>query len=115
MRKLMEKGYALSPDAMEREAENVRSALESPEFEALNRDLQEKARLTLTPAIFDITELSVLPRSLLSLLSVRPGEAVLTSLTGPNHDDLSPLSTSVLHHKPFLEKDGRYYYFYHSG
>ena len=46
---------------------------------------------------------------------MRPGESVLTSLTGPDHDDLSPLSPSLLHHKPFVEIDGRFYTFYHSG
>ena len=68
---------------------------------------EDKARLTLTPAIFEITNITSLPRPFLSLLSVRPGESVLTSLTGPNHDDLSPISPSVLHYKPFLEVDGK--------
>lgn len=115
VRKLMERGFRLIPRATEQDAKRLRIALQTPEFEKLDRDLQEKARLTLTPAIFDVTDISTLPRTLLTLLSVHPAEAVLTTLTGPNHDDLSPLSTSVLHHKPFLEKADRYYYFYHSG
>src|SRR5438067_2386235 len=72
-------------------------------------------RLTLTPAIFDITDFTSLPKPILSLLSVKPGESVLTTLTGLNHDDLSPLSPSMLHYKPFLETGGRFYTFYHSG
>ena len=77
--------------------------------------MQERMRLAFTPAVFDITELTSLPESFLSLLSVTPGESILTSLTGPNYDDLSPLSTSVLHYRPFLKASGRFYVFYHSG
>jgi hypothetical protein len=64
---------------------------------------------------FGITQISSLPFKLLSLLSIRPGESILTSLTGEDYDDLSPLSTSTLHSKPFLEINGRIYSFYHSG
>lgn len=114
-RKLRERGFSItSSDMLERD-DKIREALKAPEFEALHRDVEEKARLTLTPAIFDITEITSLPKVVLSVLSIRPGESVLTELTGPNHDDLSPLSPSPLHHKPFLTKDDRFYYFYHSG
>lgn len=115
MEKLHERGYAIHPGASEEEVERTRAAMGSDEFKGLIEEAQEKARLTFTSAIFDITELTALPKSFLSLLSVRPGESVLTTLTGPNYDDLSPLSTSVLHYKPFLEVDGRFYTFYHSG
>jgi SEC-C motif len=93
----------------------MREILESPAFDDLLREVQGNARLALTSAIFDITDLSSLPNSVLSLLSVQPGESILTSLTGPGHDDLSPLSTSILHDKPFVKRGGRYYFFYHSG
>jgi hypothetical protein len=115
MERVAEAGYDVGPDAPESEKERIRAALASTEFKAEYEAENESARLTLTPAIFDITDLTALPKSLLSLLSVKPGESVLTTLTGPNHDDLSPLSPSVLHYKPFLEVDGRYYTFYHSG
>jgi hypothetical protein len=94
---------------------DMRALLESPSLEPLYREFQENAKLALTSAIFDITDISSLPHSVLSDLSVRPAESILTSLTGPDHDDLSPLSTSILHDKPFIEKDKRFYYFCHSG
>jgi hypothetical protein len=113
--KLREKGYAVDPGASDEEIKRTQEAFALEEFKDLYADLQEKLRLTFTPAIFDITDLTSLPKSVLSLLSVRPGESILATLTGPNHDDLSPLSTSVLHYKPFLELDNRFYTFYHSG
>lgn len=113
--KLREKGYAVNPGTSAEEIKRTQEAFALEEFRDLYADLQEKMRLTLTPAIFDITNLTSLPKSILSLLSVTPGESILTTLTGPNHDDLSPLSTSVLHYKPFLEVNGRFYTFYHSG
>lgn len=113
MTKFAEDGNSFD-GASKSEAE-IRAIFESPAFEALYREAQESARLALTSAIFDITDLSPLPHSLLAALSVRPGESILTSLTGPEHDDLSPLSTSILHDKPFMEKGGHFFYFYHSG
>lgn len=113
--KLREKGYAVDPGATKEEIERTRKALESEEFKNLNDEMQEKLRLTFTSAIFEITDLTNIPKPLLSLLSVRPGENVLTKLTGEDHDDLSPLSNSILHKKPFLEVDGKFYTFYHSG
>lgn len=115
IRKLREHGFAITSSDMQAEGEKIRDALKTPEFEALSTDLEEKARLALTPAIFDITEITCLPRTVLSVLSIRPGESPLTTLTGPSHDDLSPLSPSLLHQKPFMEMGGRFYYFYHSG
>jgi hypothetical protein len=115
MARLHEKGYAVDPGAAQDEVERTRAAIASDEFKALHDELQEKIRLTFTSAIFEITDLTALPRPFLSLLAVKPGESILTTLTGPNHDDLSPLSTSVLHYKPFLEVNGRFYTFYHSG
>jgi hypothetical protein len=109
-RKLQEHGLSAETDQ-----EKVRETLKTPEFETLHRDVEEKARLAFTPATFDITQTSSLPHSVLAVLSVQPGESVLTTLTGPDHDDLSPLSTSPLHHKPFVHEDGGFYYFYHSG
>lgn len=113
--KLRGKGYTVDPGASKEEIERTRAAIASEEFKALHDEIQEKMRLTFTPAIFEITDLTTLPKPFLSLLSVKPGESILTSLTGPNHDDLSQLSTSVLHYKPFLEVDGKFYSFYHSG
>lgn len=114
-KKLREKGYVVDPEASQEEIERTRAAFDSDEFKALYNEMQEKVRLTYTSAIFEITELTSLPKSFLSMLSVKPGESILTKLTGPNHDDLSPLSTSVLHYKPFLEVNGKFYTFYHSG
>jgi hypothetical protein len=113
--KLKAKGYDVGPDATPEEVGRTKTALASEEFKALNDEMQEKARLTFTPAIFEITDITTLPKPFLSLLSVKPGESILKKLTGPDHDDLSPLSISTLHYKPFLEVDGQFYTFYHSG
>jgi hypothetical protein len=113
--RLREKGYAVDPGASREEIERTRAAIETGEFRVQHEELQEKLRLTFTSALFDITDITSLPKPFLSLLSVRPGESVLKTLTGPSHDDLSPLSTSVLHYKPFLEVEGRFYTCYHSG
>jgi len=113
--KLRDKGYAVDPGATPAEIKRTQAAFETEEFKALHDEMQEKMRLTFTPAIFEITDLSSLPKPFLSLLSVKPGESILETLTGPDHDDLSPLSTSALHYKPFLEVDGKFYTFYHSG
>ncbi len=115
LRKLEEIGCSVGPDSPESDVEHARGLLQTEAFDALRESVEESARLALTPAIFDITELSSLPRAVLAVLSVRPGESILTTLTGPDHDDLSPLSTSPLHEKPFVEWNGRFYYFYHSG
>jgi hypothetical protein len=112
--KLRLQGYNTDPSANEEDVIRIREALGSSEFKALHEDTTEKARLALTAAIFDVTEVTSLPQSVLGVLSVRAGESILSELTGSNHDDLSPLSNSILHHKPLVEKDGRYYYFYHS-
>jgi SEC-C motif len=113
LEKLAERGY--SPDQITSGELEMKEILQSPQFDEVYRDAQERARLALTPAVFDITDIAPLPKAVLTLLSVRPGESILTSLTGPDHDDLSPLSTSVLHYKPFVEQDDRVYYFYHTG
>jgi hypothetical protein len=115
MDRLRARGYAVDPGASKEEAERTRAALETPEFKAIHDELQEKGRLTFTSALFEITDITPLPKALLSLLSVKPGESVLKSLTGPEFDDLSPLSPSMLHYKPFLEVGGKFYTFYHSG
>jgi hypothetical protein len=115
MERLRAKGYAVDPGASEEEVERTREALETPEFRTMHQEMQEKIRLTFTSALFEITNVTSLPREFLSLLSVKPGESPLKSLTGPGHDDLSPLSPSFLHYKPFLEVDDRFYAFYHSG
>jgi len=75
--RLRAKGYAVDPDAPEEEVERTRQALASDEFKEAHREAEEKARLALTPAIFDITDVSSLPKAVLAVLSVRPGEAVL--------------------------------------
>ncbi|MHB0978161.1 MAG: YecA family protein [Minisyncoccota bacterium] len=115
MERLVEHGYDIAPDASDSEKTRIQVALTGPDFREGHIAANESARLALTSAIFDITDVTALPKSFLSLLSVTPGESVLTTLTGRDHDDLSPLSPSMLHYKPFLEVDGRYYTFYHSG
>ena len=113
--KLRAKGYAVDPGATPEEIKRTQAAFETTEFKAMHDEMQEKMRLTFTPAIFEITDLTSLPKPFLSLFSVKPGESILKTITGPDHDDLSPLSTSVLHYKPFLEVGGKFYTFYHSG
>lgn len=113
--RLRAKGYALDADASEEEQERTRQALASDDFREAHREAEEKARLALTPAIFDVTDVSSLPKAVLAVLSVKPGEAVLRDPDLTQHDDLSPLATSILHYKPFLEAGGRFYFFYHSG
>jgi hypothetical protein len=115
--RLKEKGYAIEPGASPEEIKRTREACISDQFKDDFGALQEKMRLTFTPAIFDITDVTSLPKNILSLLSIKPGESELTTLTGPapHHEDLSPLSTSQLHYKPFLEVGGRFYISYHSG
>jgi SEC-C motif len=115
MNKLQAKGYDVGRDASAEEAAKIQAALASSEFRDLHHDVQSQVAKTFTPELFDITDLTSIPRPLLSLLSVKPSESLLTSLTGPNHDDLSPLSQSALHYKPFLEAGGRFYNFCHSG
>ena len=88
---------------------------QSAELKALHKDAQEKAQEAYTTKLFEITDVSSLPKQVLSLLSVKPGEQPLSQLTGPNHEDLSPLSTDIEHYKPFLEIDGKFYTFYHAG
>lgn len=113
--RLLKKGFSISPDASVEELEETRAALSTEEFQLLNEDAQEKARLTFTSAVFDVTDVTSLPKSILSLLSVKPGESISAPHENQKDDDLSPLSTSILHYKPFLEADGRFYTFYHSG
>lgn len=113
--KLRAKGYAVDPGATPEEIKHTQAAFETEEFKVMHDEMQEKMRLTFTPAIFEITDITSLPKPFLSLLSVKPGESILKTITGLDHDDLSPLSTSVLHYKPFLEVDGKFYTFYHSG
>jgi len=115
MQKLKEKGYRVDPEASSEEIKQTRQAVISEEFKTIHEEMQEKMRLTFTSAIFDIKDLTSLPKAFLSLLSVKPGESILTTLAGPDYDDLSPLSTSVLHYKPFLEVNGKFYISYHSG
>ncbi|HMI83281.1 MAG TPA: SEC-C domain-containing protein [Polyangiaceae bacterium] len=114
-KRLIEIGHPIDPGAPPDEVMHALVATENEGLNALREAAIAKWVLTFTPALFEITALTSLPKPFLSLLSVRPGESVLKVLTGPDHDDLSPLSTSVLHYKPFLEVDGRFYFFYHSG
>ena len=93
MAKLRAKGYTIGPDESEEDHRRVLEALDSDEFKQLHADVQAQAERTFTAALFEITALTALPSSVLSLLSVKPGEAILNHLTGPDHDDLSPLST----------------------
>jgi SEC-C motif len=115
MENLASRGYDVTEDAPEIENQRTREALESPEFAEAYAEAQEKLRLTLTPAIFDMTDLTRLPKPVLATLSVSPGESVLRDPELKQHDDLSPLSTSPLHFKPLLQVNERFYSFYHSG
>jgi hypothetical protein len=87
----------------------------SPELKALHEDAQQKIQEAFTVKTFEITDVSKLPKAILALLSVSSGEKPLNTLTGPNNEDLSPLSTDILHYKPFFEAGGKFYTFYHSG
>lgn len=112
--KIRKKAQELGINEGDREA--YKAAIEqSSELAKLHQDAQEKAEDAYTVKAFEITEASSLPKSILSLLSIKPGEQPLGTLTGPNHEDLSPLSTDVLHYKPFVEVDGKFYAFYHTG
>lgn len=113
--KLVDNGYNIDPHASPEEVAKTKAALASKEFKTLHDDTQNKLQASLTSDLFDITDITSLPKNFLSLLSVKPGESILRTLTDIDHDDLSPLSTSVLHHKPFLEVNDRFYYFYHTG
>lgn len=95
--------------------EKYKKALQTPELKPLLEDAQTKAQIAFTEQLFDITEIAGLPNEVMDALSVESGGAPLSELTGADHDDLSPLSTSPLHFRPFLKVDGRYYAFYHSG
>ncbi len=111
MSKLEESGYKIE-GATCKDIAQIHESLK-PELRLKYEELQELLYRTFAPAVVEITDM--MPKSILSLLSVKPGEAILTELTGPGHDDLSPLSNSILHHKPFLEVEGKFYTFYHSG
>lgn len=88
---------------------------QSEELTLLDEDVRKKLSEAWTPRLFEITDISSLPKPVLGLLSVKPGENPLSKLTGNNNEDLSPLSTDVEHYKPFLEIDGKIYTFYHAG
>jgi hypothetical protein len=113
--KLIEKGYNPDPNAPPEEIAKTKKAMVSKEFKDLYDETQKKLHDAFTSVLFDITDITSLPKNFLSLLSVKPGESILTTLTGANHDDLSPLSPSILHDKPFLEVKDKFYYFYHTG
>lgn len=81
MERLVAFGHDLSPDASPEEMARIQATLATPAFAEEYAQAHEAARLTLTPAIFDITDISSLPEAFLSLLSVRPGESILTTLT----------------------------------
>lgn len=100
----------------ENDPENYKKQLEViDELKQLNEDVSKKFSAAWTVDLFEITNVSSLPKNVLKLLSVKPGENPLSKLTGDNHEDLSPLSTDVEHYKPFLEVDGKFYTFYHAG
>jgi hypothetical protein len=115
MQRLRERGWVVGPESSDAEIERVREALATDEFSQAHAEAQEKARLTFTAALFDITELTSLPKSLLTTLSGQPGESVFRDPFLTNNDDLSPLSNSPMHFKPFLHVGDRFYFFYHSG
>lgn len=115
MEELYDEGFTVDPSASDEEVEKTRIALQSDRFKKQREEVEVILGQAMTPELFDITDLTPLPKSILSLLSVRPGESELYTLTGAHHDDLSPLSTSVLQYKPFLEVDGHFYTAYHSG
>lgn len=115
VQKLEELGCEVGSFAVDQDIEALMQAAESCGLAEDYAALQAKAQLAFTPSVFDITDMTGLPKSLLSVLSVRPGEAILHDPTLSNYDDISPLSTSPLHFKPFLAHGDRFYFFYHSG
>lgn len=107
-------GFEYEPFSQEID-EKYKDILQSPEMLPLIEDYRIKAQFALTEKLFDITDIASLPPSVMDILSVQSGESPLLKLEGDEHDDLSPLSNSLLHFKPFLKVDVRYYTFYHSG
>lgn len=116
MELLREKGYAVNSSGSEKEIERTKAILRAPEYNEKILELEEKAKLALTPAIFDITEIAKLPQIVIELLSVRPGEAALDKpLDMDDEDNLSPISNSLFQLKPLIKMNGRFYHFFHSG
>ncbi len=113
-KKAEEMGFEYDPDNPEVD-KKYKTALQTPQLKPLLDDAQNKAQFVYTEQLFEITDVAKLPTSIMNALSIEPGESPLNKLTGPNHDDLSPLSTSPLHFKPFLKIKDKYYMFYHSG
>jgi len=100
----------------EAERAKINEEMKKGELKDLLDVAQGKGQKAFTVDAFNISSLTKLPKSLLSMLSIRPGEDILEELTrNTDHEDLSPLSRSMLHYKPFIEVDGEYYAFFHSG
>jgi hypothetical protein len=113
MERMAEKGFAIMPGESEERIEECRAVLQSDDFKEEYDAVNEKMKMAFTPAMFEITDVSNLPDEFLRALSIIPGESVQTDLE--NKDDISPLSTSVLHSRPFLLIDNKYYFFFHTG
>ncbi len=106
-------GGHMKSGATPEEIDQTKKLLESEEFLDEYNLVQEKMRTVFSVKLFDVTDVSGLPINILKLFAVSPAEAVLTDFR--SKDDISPLSISPLHYKPFLEVGGRFYSFYHSG
>lgn len=113
MQLLMNRGFKIDPSAPPEEMDKVREALATEDFAKEYSAMQENMSKAFTPAIFDITDIAQLPSAVLDVLSVQAGESIQTDFE--SNDDISPLSNSVLHYKPFLKANGRYYHFFHTG
>jgi hypothetical protein len=113
MERMAKKGFAIMPGDSGKRIEEGKAVLQSDDFREEYDAVNEKMRLAFTPAMFEITGVSNLPDEFLRALSVMPGESVQTDLE--SKDDISPLSTSVLHSRPFLLIDNKYYFFFHTG
>lgn len=100
--------YAVTEDELNKN----RTALET-NFKKEYEEMNEKMQLALTPALFDITGITSLPTTILDLLSIEHGESEQNDFK--SNDDISPLSNSLLHSKPFLKYKNRYYHFFHTG
>jgi hypothetical protein len=95
--------------------EQMIKALKNVKWKKLHQATQKKLQDTFSAELFNITDVAKLPAELMNLLAISPGEEPLFELTGPNNEDLSPISTSSLHYRPFMNVDGEFYTFYHSG
>ncbi|MDD3607715.1 MAG: SEC-C metal-binding domain-containing protein [Candidatus Moranbacteria bacterium] len=110
---LAKAGYKIDSSATPEEIKQTQMAMLSPAFKDAHSETMVSYENAFTTKLFDVTEVSGLPIEILTLFSVKPEESILTDFD--SNDDISPLSISSLHYKPFIEVNGRFYHFLHSG